>query len=540
MQSAIVLFGLIAAGLCQTVTPFTNKTLVSLNSYLFFNLTVQNFRLGKDIDFTKDVTWVFSDVQLMLPYASVYPPKTYDKEYVLWKDPNPACQRQIWAAVGQAPNFLAITNTNRTLFKYTAYADLISHVDFEKPFLRFTVDAFLSDSSRSDCKFVDGMDTLHEMKTYDNEELCYSQGRECNVWIGTSGWLYLGGAGTSSDYQYGFQLFPHWSLTGSRVELTLGAGKYINVGDPASSANAPAPTYGSFPYWEMGELTTNAGSMVRFYADEGILQSGLYVYSFELQAGTTFLFDLWDLDPMDARWYNMATCEVDIEYVAFIKAEFSVTGDVDEAGLRMQIVYGPDDWYLKTYKFTHDATEDTLSVKFTLHKRVPGVKTECNGATVPMFTTTMEPAPTPAPPTPAPFTCGPAVGQTCNGHGSCVAQDTCMCQEPAWVPDIVDGCRQFVAPTTEQNVATVPVVTVGTQAVVQTTQTIPEITEQTPPPTPPPTRVVGGSVITRAAEPTAAPIATPAAGPVPADTSANTLCVASTAVLACLLALLAA
>jgi hypothetical protein len=341
------------------------------------------------------------------------------------------------------------------LLQFTGYADVVSYSAFERPMFDFEVQSFEQDSSGG-CAYST-LDTVFASESFIDLEVCYGEGYECSVWIGTNGWLYWGPVGMPAIY--GARLSPSWTWYGTRRYLTLNSTNILDVRPISSSSDffPPALTFTSRPPLEFHTVDMLSGGAMRFYAGkDGSLQRYVLCANLSIASGALFVVDfqsMFQSDRAGATLLNAATNMWEFSYNRIVVGS-QTSKSLPASTFVMRAVNQPPGFVVGSYSFSWDVRARALLLKFSLRDstRTPAPVT---GTT----TASTAPPPTPLPtplPTPPPYNCQ----RNCNGHGLCVGDDMCECFL-GFVADSNIGC--ISADLAQTTVSRAPEVTVTIQ-----------------------------------------------------------------------------
>jgi hypothetical protein len=403
------------------------------------------------------------------------------------------CSLTSWGSTGRSTltTSLPLVNDTATLFQYTGQADLIPYASFSKPYFSVVVEAFERDSSRTDCVF-DSSDNYHNTTTFVNE-LCYTEKSVCAVWIGDSGWVDIGGA-------FEVKFAPSWSWYGSRRDLMLNSTNYLDV--PAVSSFSDAYTglvvsRTASPPYEFYAVNMSTGGALRFNVNgAGDLVRHLYSNSLLWALGGNVVIDFNSVFNTTANVdRRIGSSDVyNVTFAPLVRARFATAAQVAigtglQPTLELARLPASSNVVLLDYRFTFvPGTLDDVNLWFTVGPAgsvvttpaptTPAPTTPAPTTPAPTTTsTTTRPGATPAPTTPAPITTTtttttttattaaattlppppPDCALNCNGHGNCVAENTCDCVD-GWLRDSLQGCAEPTRAT--QPVTGTPVPTV--------------------------------------------------------------------------------
>jgi hypothetical protein len=308
------------------------------------------------------------------------------------------------------------------LLQFTGYADVVSYSAFERPTFDFEVQSFEQDAT-SGCAYTIDDDFLAN-ETFIDQEVCYSEGYECSVWIGSDGWLYWGTK--VNPMLYGARLSPSWTWYGTRRYLTLNRTNILDVRPISSSSDffPPSLTYSTRPPLEFHTIDMLGTGAMRFYAGkDGSLQRYVLCANLSIAAGAAFVVDfqsMFQSDRANAATFNSATQTWDFTYNRIVVGT-QTSKSLPVSTFAMSAVNLPSGFVVDSYSFSWDVRARALLLKFSL-RDTTRTAAPATGST----TAATAPPPTPMPtpmPTPPPYSCQ----RNCNGQGLCVGDNVCEC-----------------------------------------------------------------------------------------------------------------
>lgn len=198
-----------------------------------------------------------------------------------------------------------------------------------------------------------------------------------------------------------FKLDTQWSVSGSRVDCSVGANEYLEAKLP-SSFNASTITATNRAVYEVTNVVVRSDGALAFRVVRGLLQTQLATRTLKLAVGTVIIVDFQALtsDQLDAN----STLVVP----ALVVTRNATAADVNADRL-MLVARDTSLFVVSKYNFTWDNVLKSLSLRVTFAP-----------ATTLAITTT------PPPTTAAPL---PTCLYNCNGHGVCVADYMCECYD---------------------------------------------------------------------------------------------------------------
>jgi hypothetical protein len=282
------------------------------------------------------------------------------------------CSLTSWTGTGRSTLTTAVplVNDTATLFQFTGQADLIPYASFSKPNFSVVVEAFERDSSRTmDCVFESG-DNFRNTTTFVNE-LCYTEGSVCAVWIGDSGWVDIGGA-------FEVQFAPSWSWYGTRRDLLLNSTNYLDVPAVSSFSDAYSGLVVSrtvSPPYEFYAVNITTGGALRFNVNgAGDLARHLYSSSLVWAPNANVVIDFASVFNTTANAdRRIGTSDVyNITFAPLVRARFATTAQVAIATsvqpiLELVRLPTSSNYVLLSYQFTFvPGTIDNVNLWFTV------------------------------------------------------------------------------------------------------------------------------------------------------------------------------